>query len=170
MKHRFKKDTQSGVIFVTVYLKNRYKLKMILDTGASNTTIDFTALRMADYVFEQSVKTTQIETANGVIEANIFEVESLTMMGHTVRHIPVQVYDFMAHGILSDYDGMLGLDFFENTVLTIDMINQTLEISPETQSNQIAALSGKVTALSEINAELLRLLQQSGIPISPNLN
>ena len=40
----------------------------------------------------------------------------------------VQVYDFLAHGILSDYDGLLGLDFFENTVLCIDMKNQTIEI------------------------------------------
>jgi hypothetical protein len=170
MKHRFKKDTQSGVIFVTVYLKNRYKLKMILDSGASGTTIDFTALCMAGYVFGQASQTTQVETANGIIDVNVFEIESLTALEHTVRNIPVQVYDFMAHGVLSDYDGMLGLDFFKDTVLTIDMINQTLEISPETQSNQIAALSGKVTALSEINAELLRLLQQSGIPIPPNLN
>jgi predicted aspartyl protease len=130
MKRRFKKDTQSGVIFVTVRLKNKYKLKMILDTGASNTTIDFTALCMAGYVFGQAVETVQIETANGIIDTDIFEVESLTMLGHTVRRIPVQVYDFMAHGILSDYDGMLGLDFFENTVLTIDMKNCTIEVNP----------------------------------------
>jgi hypothetical protein len=34
----------------------------------------------------------------------------------------------MAHSILSDYDGMLGLDFFENTVFTIDMKNNTIEV------------------------------------------
>jgi len=163
MKHRFKKDTQSGVIFVTVRLENRDELKMILDTGASSTTIDFTALRMAGYVYSQASQPIQIETANGVIDVDIFEVESLTALGHTVQNIPVQVYDFIAHGVLSDYDGMLGLDFFKDTVLTIDMKNQTLEISHETQSNQIAALSDK-------NAELLRLLQQSGIPIPSNLN
>jgi predicted aspartyl protease len=107
------------------------ELKMILDTGASCTTIDFTALCMAGYVFGQALKTVPVETANGVIDANIFEVESLTALGHTVRKIPVQVYDFMKHGILSDYDGMLGLDFFEDTVLTIDMKNCTVEINPD---------------------------------------
>jgi hypothetical protein len=35
-------------------------------------------------------------------------------------------------GILSDYDGLLGLDFFENTVLCIDMKNHTIEVIPQT--------------------------------------
>jgi predicted aspartyl protease len=131
MKYKFKKENLSEVILVTVRLENSDELKMILDTGASHTTIDFTALCMAGYIFGQPLKTIQIETANGVIDANIFEIESLTALGHTVRHIPVQVYDFLAHGILSDYDGMLGLDFFENTVLTIDMKNCTVEINPD---------------------------------------
>lgn len=158
MKHEFKKDTQSGVIFVIVRLENRYELKMILDSGASGTTIDFTALCMAGYVLGEAAQTTQVETANGIIDVDVFEIESLTALEHTVRHIPVQVYDFMAHGILSDYDGMLGLDFFENTVLTIDMKNGTIEINPEAPSNQN-------TALLNQNAELRRLLQQSGISI-----
>jgi predicted aspartyl protease len=131
MTYKFKKETLSGVIFVTVYLKNRCKLKMILDTGASHSTIDFTALCMAGQIPGQALKTVPIETANGVIDADIFEIESLKALGHTVRHIPVQVYDFMKHGILSDYDGMLGLDFFENTVLTIDMKNSKVEINPD---------------------------------------
>jgi predicted aspartyl protease len=101
---------------------------MVLDTAASHTTIDFTALCMAGYVFGQASQTCQIETANGVIDADVFEAASITALGYTVHHIPIQVYDFMAHGILSDYDGLLGLDFFENTVFTIDMKNNTIEV------------------------------------------
>ena len=33
-------------------------------------------------------------------------------------------YDFLEKGILSPYQGVLGLDFFEQTILTIDFINQ----------------------------------------------
>ena len=40
----------------------------------------------------------------------------------------VQIYDFLKHGILSDYDGLLGLDFFEDSIFTIDMKNQTIEV------------------------------------------
>ena len=48
--------------------------------------------------------------------------------GHTVRGMKVQMYDFYKHGILSDYDGLLGLDFFKNTKFCIDMNNQTIEV------------------------------------------
>jgi hypothetical protein len=177
MKYKFKKEPLSEVIFVTVRLKSMDELKMILDTGASHTTIDFTALCMAGYVFDQAIKTTQIETANGVIDAKIFEIESLRSLGYTVQQIPVQVYDFLAHGILSDYDGMLRLDFFEGTVLTIDMENCTIEINPVVPSNQNeellnqnTALLNQNAALSNENTELRRLLQQSGIDIPLSLN
>jgi predicted aspartyl protease len=129
MIYEFEKDDQSGVIFVTAYLENKSELKMILDTGASNTTFDFSALCVAGYEFGKASHKCQRETANGIIEVDIFEAESITALGHTVHHIPIHVYDFMAHGILTDYDGMLGLDFFEDTVLTIDMKNCTIEIN-----------------------------------------
>jgi hypothetical protein len=76
MKYKFNKDTQSGLIFVTIVLEDIYELKMVLDTGASHTTVDFTPLCMAGYTFGHAVKTTLIETGNGIIDADVFEVES----------------------------------------------------------------------------------------------
>ena len=128
MIYEFEKDSNSGVIFVSLKLENKYTLKMVLDTAASHTTIDTTALYMAGYSVGQATKTSEVETANGIIKVSVFEVESLTALGHTVHHISVQAYDFLAHGILSDYDGLLGLDFFENTILCIDMKNHTIEL------------------------------------------
>jgi len=101
---------------------------MVLDTGASRTTIDSTALYMADYKMNNMSETCAIETANGIVEVEVFEVHGLTALGHTKHRMSVQVYDFLAHGILSDYDGLLGLDFFENTAFCIDMKNNTIEI------------------------------------------
>jgi hypothetical protein len=170
MIYGFEKDIQSGAMYVIAYLENKYRLKMALDTGASNTTFDFAALCVAGYVLGQATHKCLRETANGVIEVDVYEVGSLTALGHTVHHIPVHVYEFVQHGVLSDYDGMLGLDFFEHTVFTIDMENCTIEINPEPTSNQNAALlSQNATllnqnaALSNENAELRRLLQHSGI-------
>jgi hypothetical protein len=101
---------------------------MALDTAASCTTIDTTALYMAGYSIDKKLDTCAVETANGIIKVNIFEVKSLTALGRTVCSMPVQVYDFFAHGILSDYDGLLGLDFFKNSILCIDMKNNTIEV------------------------------------------
>jgi predicted aspartyl protease len=128
MKYRFERDPEGGIILVNVQLDGKHTFKMVLDTGASRTTIDTTALYMADYNIGNTSETSAIETANGLVEVEVFEVNSLTALGYTKRHLPIQVYDFLAHGILSDYDGLLGLDFFEGAAFCIDMTNDTIEI------------------------------------------
>jgi len=128
MIYKFEKSIENGVIFVTAKLDGKHTFKMMLDTGASYTTIDVTALYMAGYSVGNNLETDEVETANGIVEVGILEVDNLTALGHTVKNIPIRVYDFIAHGILTDYDGLLGLDFFESTILCIDMINNTIEV------------------------------------------
>ena len=128
MKYRFERDPEGGIILVNVQLDGRHFFKMVLDTGASRTTIDTSALYMADYTTGNIAETSAIETANGIVEVEVSEVNNLTALGQTKRHFPIQVYDFLAHGILSDYDGLLGLDFFEGTAFCIDMTGNTVEI------------------------------------------
>ena len=128
MTYQFEKNTENGVIFVTAKLDGKHTFKMMLDTGASYTTIDVTALYMAGYSIGNYLETEEVETANGIVEVGILKVDNLTSLGHTVCNIAIRVYDFIAHGILTDYDGLLGLDFFENTILCIDMKNNTIEV------------------------------------------
>jgi len=128
MRYRFEKDLESGIILINVQLDGKHTFKMVLDTGASRTTIDTTALYMADYKVNNMSKTSAIETANGIIEVEVIEVNSLMALGHSKHRMQVQVYDFLAHGILSDYDGLLGLDFFEDTAFCIDLKNNNIEI------------------------------------------
>ena len=129
MIYEFEKSIENGIIFVTARLEGKHTFKMILDTGASYTTIDVTALYMAGYSIGNNLETEEVETANGIIEVGKLKVDNLTALGHTVNNIPIRVYDFIAHGIVSDYDGLLGLDFFENTIFRIDMKNNTIEIT-----------------------------------------
>ncbi|MBI4645838.1 MAG: aspartyl protease family protein [Bacteroidia bacterium] len=72
MKYPFKRELESGLIIVSIEIDGKYELKMVLDTGASNTTID-----------------------------NNF----------------------------SDYNGLLGLDFFEGTNFCIDMKLNTITLT-----------------------------------------
>ena len=128
MIYNFERDSESGLIFVTIKLPNRHKLKMVLDTAASSTTVDIAALKIADYSIDKKIGTSMVETANGIFEVDIIEVESISALGLTVHNMHISVYDFVARGILSDYDGLLGIDFFENTVLCIDMKNNIIEV------------------------------------------
>ncbi|MCL2073914.1 MAG: retroviral-like aspartic protease family protein [Marinilabiliaceae bacterium] len=126
--YKFKKDPISGMILVYIQTNENHEFKMMLDTGASNTTFDLNALLMANFPINNILNTGMAETAGGIIEVDIIKTETISAFGHTVKDMKVQVYDFIKHGILSDYDGLLGLDFFEDTEFTINMKNQTIEV------------------------------------------
>ena len=128
MIYKFERDAQSGIILVYVMLDDEYSFKMALDTAASITTFDINALHVAGFPMGNMLETNLVETSSGFMEVDVIQVDSIAALGHTVRNVSVQVYDFLSHGILSDYEGLLGIDFFENTTFCIDMKNQTIEI------------------------------------------
>jgi hypothetical protein len=101
---------------------------MILDTGCSNTTIDSNALYLSGYELKDSLEIVEIETANGIVESEIYEIESIYSLGIHKEKLQIQVYDFLAHGIFSNYDGLLGLDFFEGIKFCIDMVTDEITI------------------------------------------
>jgi len=101
---------------------------MVLDTAASLTTLDSNALHMANYPIGNVVEKGMVETANGIVEVDMIETDEISAFGHAVHQMKVQIYDFLKHGILSNYDGLLGLDFFEHSKFCIDMKNQTIEV------------------------------------------
>jgi predicted aspartyl protease len=53
---------------------------VVLDTGATNTTIDSNALYLLGYNLKDNIGTVQIETANGIIETEIFEIDRFTSL------------------------------------------------------------------------------------------
>ena len=67
MTFPFKRESESGLIIVSIEIDSKYELKMVLDTGATNTTIDSNALYLLGYNFKDSIGVLEIETANGII-------------------------------------------------------------------------------------------------------
>lgn len=129
MTYTFKREHKSGLIIVGIVIDSKYELKMVLDIGATNTTIDSNALYLLGYSLKDSIGNVEIETANGLIETEIYEVERFSSLGIEKSKYQIQVYDFLAHGILSDYNGLLGLDFFEEIKFCIDMNQNQISIS-----------------------------------------
>ena len=128
MKFPFLRDPESGLILVNIEIDTRFELKMVLDTGATHTTIDSNALYLLGYDLQESIGRVEIETANGIIETDVFELESFSSLGQMKKGFQVQVYDFLAHGIFSDYNGLLGLDFFQDQHLCLHLNENYLEI------------------------------------------
>ncbi|MCC7505390.1 MAG: clan AA aspartic protease [Saprospiraceae bacterium] len=128
MTFNFERDPESGIILVGIFLDGRCRLKVVVDTGASNTTLDRSALYIANYDLQDALGLVEIETANGVVQTEIVEIQELTALGITRRNFPVQVFDFLSHGVLSDYQGLLGMDFFEGTKFCIDTVNSQISV------------------------------------------
>ena len=129
MIYKFKREPESGLILVNIEVDKKYELKMILDTGVTNTTIDSNALYLLGPDLKDSIGTVEIETANGVIETEVFELNSFASLGIKKENFQIQVYDFIAHGIFSDYNGLLGLDFLEGTKFCVDTHENTISVT-----------------------------------------
>lgn len=129
MIYKFKREPDSGLILVNIEIDYKYELKMILDTGATHTTIDSNAMYLFGHDLKESIGVVEIETANGIIQTDVFEIDNFSSLGIVKNKFQIQVYDFLAHGIFSDYDGLLGLDFLEGTKFCIDTRENTITIS-----------------------------------------
>ena len=57
-----------------------------------------------------------------------FDIGELECLGIRRTNFEVQVYDFLAHGVTSDYDGVVGLDFLRNHKFCIDLKNNEVTI------------------------------------------
>jgi predicted aspartyl protease len=125
----FSVKRESGLIIVSIEIDGKYEMKMVLDTGATNTTIDSNALYLSGYDLKDSIGQVEIETASGIITTDVFEVESFSSLGIIKNEFQIQVYDFLAHGIFSDNNGLLGLDFLEGTMFCIDTRKNTISLT-----------------------------------------
>ena len=129
MTFPFKREPESGLLIINIEIDSKYEIKMVLDTGATNTTIDSNALYLLGYDLKDNIGTVEIETANGIIETEVFEIGRFSSLGLTKENFQIQVYDFLAHGVFSDYNGLLGLDFLEGTKFCIDTKQDTITLT-----------------------------------------
>ena len=97
-----------------------YELRLALDAGASNTVVDLTALLIAGYRLSETTAQVEIETGKGVITADVYTIRTLDVLGIRQADFTIFSYDFLANSILTDIDGVLGLDFFKGRKLCID--------------------------------------------------
>ena len=128
MNFPIERDPENGVFLIGITLDKHEPMNVLLDTGASTTTFDFTSLVMAGYDLRNPLDTAEIETGNGIVQVQIFEILEIAAFGIVRQHFQIQVYDFLAHGILSNYQGVLGMDFFEGTKFCIDTVRNQISI------------------------------------------
>lgn len=128
-KFHFNLSSDEDLILLPVVLDG-YEVQLALDTAATQTIIDFNVLLMLGYSESDVSGSHTIETAGGYLEAQVFRVSDLSVLGKKFENFDLFSYDFLKIGLLSSYDGVLGLDFFRpGGRLTIDFDTQELWFS-----------------------------------------
>jgi predicted aspartyl protease len=125
--HSFQRKSVDSLIVVPCFV-GFDKVALALDTGASHTTLDLTPLLIAGYEMKDAIRTEPIETASGVIDAHVFVVKEFSSLDIKRQNIEICAYDFLAYHLITDFDGVLGLDFFENVKFCVDMKQNIITI------------------------------------------
>ena len=118
---QFDLHTDEDVIIVNATIEGKFTFRLALDTAATHTTIDSNVLYFSGYELKNSKGEQEIETSNGIIVVETYDIAHLECLGIIQTDFEVQVYDFLAHGITSDYDGVIGLNFLKEHKFCIDI-------------------------------------------------
>jgi hypothetical protein len=119
---------EGDVIIVNAIIGGKFELRLALDTAATHTTIDSNVLYFSGYELKNSKGEKEVETSNGIIVVELYDIEEVSSLGILRTNFEVQVYDFLAHNISSDYDGVIGLNFLKEHKFCIDMRNGEITI------------------------------------------
>jgi hypothetical protein len=125
--YKFELQDEDSLVVIDCKVRH-HNFSLAVDTGASHTVIDLTALLMIGFTLNDVVRTVQLETGKGVIDAYVFKLNQFTTLDKTIQNMEVCAYDFIANAIFSDFDGVLGLDFFRNSELIINFKNYTIQL------------------------------------------
>ncbi|MBU6343417.1 MAG: retroviral-like aspartic protease family protein [Bacteroidetes bacterium] len=118
-----------GLIIVHVEINGESILPFLLDTGSSDTYLDKNILYIEQINLKDSLGQVEVETANGRMFADVFKIESIDVFGTQFKNYPIQIIDFIANGIISNYSGILGMDIIRQKNLCLHFDKKTLTFS-----------------------------------------
>jgi hypothetical protein len=113
--YEFEIETEEDLIIVIAKIGEKSFLRLGLDTAATHTTIDSNMLFLAGYYPKNSLGATEVETSNGVVLVEQYSLQRFESLGFKNENFIVQAYDFLAHGITSNYHGLLGMIKYQKT-------------------------------------------------------
>ncbi len=126
-KFSYYRENDESLITIPSLFDNE-KITFALDTGATHSVIDLTRVLLAGYDMEDAIQPISLESAKGEVQGYIFKIHSLKALGIHLQEVEICVYDFLANNIITEIDGVLGLDFFENEKLCIDFEKSEITI------------------------------------------
>ena len=110
-------EKHGNIVIVPVTLNNRQTIKLVVDTGASYTFISHALARDLAIDISRNAKTVPFHTANGVVEAPLTNLDSITVGGMEIKNLTAAVHDTTPDATAA---GLLGLNFLSNFRMDID--------------------------------------------------
>ncbi|HSF59115.1 MAG TPA: TIGR02281 family clan AA aspartic protease [Candidatus Binatia bacterium] len=110
-------EKQGQVVIVEATLNKKASAKFVVDTGASYTMISSAVAKELDIDTEQNRRTAPFQTANGIIQAPLVSLDSITVGGMEIRDLTAAVHDILADSRVA---GLLGLNFLSKFRMDID--------------------------------------------------
>ena len=110
-------EKHGQVVVIRATLNNKRSAKFVVDTGASYTLISNALARELSIDFGPSSKTLPFQTANGLINAPVTSLDSITVGGMEIRDLATAIHDAVPDPQVA---GLLGLNFLSHFRMDID--------------------------------------------------
>ncbi len=110
-------EKHGSVALVQATLNNLRALKFVVDTGASYTLISNAVASDLGIDLGANPRTMPFQTANGLINAPITNIESISIGGLEIRNLAIAIHDAVPDPQIA---GLLGLNFLTNFKMDID--------------------------------------------------
>jgi clan AA aspartic protease (TIGR02281 family) len=110
-------EKRGQVVVVEVMLNKTLPVKLVVDTGATFTMISAATAKELSIDPQQAPRTMPFQTANGVIQAPLANLESVMVGGMEIKNLTAAIHDAVPS---TQVAGLLGLNFLSNFRLDID--------------------------------------------------
>jgi clan AA aspartic protease (TIGR02281 family) len=110
-------EKQGQVIIVEAMLNQKTSARFVVDTGASYTMISSGVAKLLDIDISQHQPTVSFQTANGIIQAPLAKLDSITVGGMEIKDLTAAIHDIAPESRVA---GLLGLNFLSNFRMDID--------------------------------------------------
>jgi len=118
-------EKQGQVIIVEATLNKKTAAKFVVDTGASYTVISSATAKELSIDTDQNTQPVTFQTANGLIQAPLVSLQSITVGAMEINNLTAAVHDVVPDGKVF---GLLGLNFLGNFRMDIDNQNGLLHL------------------------------------------
>ena len=110
-------ERHGQVVVIEAVLNKKTAAKLVVDTGATFTMISAATARELSIDYSQSQRTMPFQTANGIIQAPLTDLESISVGGMEIKNLTTAIHDAVPNAQVA---GLLGLNFLSNFRMDID--------------------------------------------------